>query len=92
MAPFPLVFATTESRLPIPVTVIDDQILELNELFQLQISVGQSDPPTGHGLGDIQSALVRILDNEGMLYSITTLATYVPLIGLIEVITQSQVS
>ena len=65
-APFPLVFGTIESRLPIPVNVIDDNILELDELFQLQISVGLSDPPTGHGLGDIQSALVQILDNEGI--------------------------
>ena len=67
-APFQLVFAPTESRLPIPLNIIDDQILELNEQFQLQISVGQSDPPTGHGLGDIQSALVQILDNEGALF------------------------
>ena len=66
MAPFQLVFAATESRLPIPLSITDDDILELNEQFQLQISVRQSDPPTGHGLGNIQSALIQILDNEGM--------------------------
>ena len=65
-APFVLSFDPTESRLPIPLDIIDDQILELNEQFQLQLSVGQSDPPTGHGLGRIQSALVQIIDNEGM--------------------------
>ena len=67
-APFVLEFLPTESRLPVSVNIIDDQILELNEQFQLQLSVGQSDPPTGHGLGTIQSALVQIIDNEGALY------------------------
>ena len=65
-APFVLSFDPTESRLPIPLDIIDDQILELNEQFQLQLSVGQSDPPTGHGLGRFQSALVQIIDNEGV--------------------------
>ena len=65
-APFVLSFDPTESRLPIPLDIIDDQILELNEQFQLQLSVGQSDPPTGHSLGRIQSALVQIIDNEGV--------------------------
>ena len=66
LAPFVLSFDPTESRLPIPLDIIDDQILELNEQFQLQLSVGQSDPPTGHGLGRFQSALVQIIDNEGV--------------------------
>jgi hypothetical protein len=66
-APFVLSFAPTESRLSIPVNIIDDQILELNEQFQLQLSVGPSDPPTGHGLGTIQSALIQIIDNDGAL-------------------------
>ena len=65
-APFVLSFDPMESCIPIPLDIIDDQILELNEQFQLQLSVGQGDPPTGHGLGRIQSALVQIIDNEGM--------------------------
>ena len=64
-----LVFASSESRLPISVNITDDQILELNEQFQLEISFGQSDPPTGQGLGNIRLTTVEILDNEGMLYN-----------------------
>ena len=75
-APFVLSFDPTESRLPIPLNIIDDQILELNEQFQLQLSVGQSDPPTGHSLGRIQSALVQIIDNEGVLFSIIVSMLY----------------
>ena len=66
MAPFQLVFATTESRLPIIFDVTDDSIIELNEEFQLAISVPGNNPPTGYNIGMFQSALIQIQDNEGM--------------------------
>ena len=73
MAPFQLVFATTDSRLPIQFTVIDDDIIELTELFQLGISVPGTNPPTGYNIGDNQTAQVQIKDNEGMYITVYVL-------------------
>lgn len=83
--PLVLVFPPTDSRLPVLLDIVDDQILELNEQFQLQLSIGQSDPPTGHGLGRIQSALVQIIDNEGVLFK--NMYTHATLIIMIQAIT-----
>ena len=65
MPPFELVFATTESRLPIEFSIMDDDILENTEMFELIISIPGTNPPTGYGIGTIQSAVIDILDSEG---------------------------
>ena len=64
MAPFQLVFLTTESRLPVVFSVNDDNIIELSEEFQLVLSVPGNNPPTGYNIGMFQSALIQIQDNE----------------------------
>ena len=64
VAPFQLVFATTQSRLPIPFNVTDDNILEADERFQLIISVPSGNQPTGYSIGSVGSTSVLIQDNE----------------------------
>ena len=67
MAPFQLVFPTTESRLPVIFSVSDDSIIEVNEEFQLVISVPGNNPPSGYNIGMFQSALIQIQDNDSEL-------------------------
>ena len=62
---FPLLieFAPLESRINIPLTIIEDDILESRESFLLLLSI-PVDPPIGYGLGTHSTANVHIDDNE----------------------------
>ena len=51
------------------IPIIDDQILERPESFNLQISVPQKSADIGILLGDLVTANVTIIDNDGKLVS-----------------------
>ena len=61
--PVQLEFAPTESRLGVPMTIFEDQILEPRESFVLQLSI-PVDPPIGYMLGAPSTTTVHIDDNE----------------------------
>ena len=62
--PIVLEFLTTESRLPVPLNIFDDAILEGSEDFILFLTI-PANPVPGYGLGMISSTIIRILDNDG---------------------------
>ena len=64
--PIELVFETTDSRLPIPINVFEDALLEGPETFILFLSI-PANPAQGYRLGTIPSTTITILDNDGNL-------------------------
>lgn len=62
--PIELEFLTTESRLPIPLNIFDDAVLEGPENFILFLTI-PTNPVQGYGLGRISSTTITILDNDG---------------------------
>ena len=64
--PIELEFLTTESRLPVPLNIFDDAVLEGPENFILFLTV-PANPVPGYGLGRISSTTISILDNDGNL-------------------------
>jgi len=50
------------------VPIVDDQILEHPELFSLQISIPKESADIGIILGDLVTANVTIIDNDGKSY------------------------
>ncbi len=62
--PIELEVLTTESRLPIPLNIFEDAILEGLEDFILFLTI-PANPLQGYGLGRISSTTIRILDNDG---------------------------
>ena len=63
---FAFIFTPTDDSFEIPVIILDDQILESNEDFQLTLST-PTNPPSGlQILSTASSATIRIIDNEGL--------------------------
>ena len=65
--PLELVFQTTESRLPIPLNIFEDPILEGPEDFIFFLTI-PTNPVQGYALGTIPSSTVVIRDNDGKYY------------------------
>ena len=70
--PLELVFQTTESRLPIPLNIFEDAILEGPEDFILFLTI-PTNPVQGYTLGTIPSSTVVIRDNDCKFTSATRL-------------------
>ena len=64
--PIELVFQTTESRLPIPLSIFEDAMLEGPESFVLFLTI-PTNPVQGYALGMIPSTTIVIRDNDGKL-------------------------
>lgn len=61
---FQLVFGPEDSRLGLSVTILEDNILEIMEIFSLAITVPPN-PVRDYGIGDIGLINIGIIDNDG---------------------------